>query len=323
MNHHLCLCCNRPILLTTMNISEEEIRLFYGSQEGNIMFSIFYTLIFFIAVPGNALALWTFFHEDSTSPSVVFLKQLSFADIFYILILPMRIVYHVTDSHWPFGSIACQLAGFLFYLNMYCSMYIMSFISVDRFLAVVLPIKSQSIRKAMYAKVGVGILWVTVIVSTFPTLLSKKNVTINSTDCHTLYLERASSTALVSTLVAFIIPLTTTVVSYIMILWKLRTVKQQSIKDKAKKIIILVMMNFLFAFVPYHVNRVIYIQSHSHGHLTAESYVSLRKANQITSAMTCVGGVLDPVMYFFMNHAYRKKLLQLCKKREGDQLSTW
>lgn len=307
------MCCNRPILSITMNISEEEI-FSLGSYQDNIMFSIFYALIFIIAVPGNALALWTFCHEGSTSPSVIFLKHLSLADIFYILILPMRIIYHVTDSHWPFGYIACKLAGFLFYLNMYCSIYIMSFISVDRFLAVVLPIKSQSVRKAMYANVAVSILWVIVIVSMFPTLLSKKDVSTNSTYiCQTLYLEGASSTALVSTVVAFTIPLSTTVVSYILILWKLRTVKQQPIKDKAKKIIILVMMNFLFAFVPYHVNRVIYIQSHSRGHMTAESYVSLRKANQITSALTCVSGVLDPVMCFFVNCAYREKLLQLCK----------
>lgn len=312
---YFCLCCNRLILSITMNISEEEIQLSYGSHQDNIMFSIFYTLIFVIAVPGNVLALWTFFHEGSTSPSVVFLRHLSLADLFYILILPMRIVYHVTDSHWPFGYIACKLAGFLFYLNMYCSMYIMSFISVDRFLAVVLPIKSQSIRKAMYANVAVSILWVIVIASMFPTLLSKKGVTINSSDiCHTIYLERASSTALISTVVAFTLPLTTIVVSYILILWKLRTVKQQPMKDKAKKIIILVMMNFLFAFVPYHVNRVIYIQSHSH--------VSLRKVNQITSALTCVSGVLDPVMYFFMNRVYREKLLLLCKKTQGDPISS-
>ncbi|XP_070784593.1 uracil nucleotide/cysteinyl leukotriene receptor [Enoplosus armatus] len=301
-----------------MNISEEKIQSFFGSDchQENIIFSTFYILIFIIAVPGNALALWAFFRQDSTSPSKVFLRHLSVADISYILILPMRIVYHLSDSHWPFGHVICQLAGFLFYLNMYCSLYLMSFISLDRFLAVVLPIKSQSVRKAMYAKVVVGILWVTVIVSVSPILFFKKNVNNNSTGiCNNLYLENLPSpTALVSTIVAFVIPLTTIVVSYILILLKLRTVKQQEerpVKDKAIKMIILIVMNFLFAFVPYHVSRVIYIESHSHGHMTAASQESLGRANRITSALTCVSGVLDPVMYFFLNHAYRDKLLQL------------
>lgn len=322
----LCLCCTRLILYTTtMNISEEEMGGFYGSgsHQENIIFSTFYILIFIIAVPGNILALWAFFHQDCTSPSKVFLRHLSVADLSYILILPMRIVYHLSDCHWPFGHVVCQLAGFLFYLNMYCSLYLMSFISLDRFLAVVLPIRSQSVRKVLYAKVAVGVLWVTVIVSMSPILFSKKNVTNSTGICSKLYLEKTSPTALVSTVVAFLIPLTTIVVSYILILLKLRAVKQQEerpVKDKAIKMIILIVMNFLFAFVPYHVSRVIYIQSHSHGDVTAASREALGKANRITSALTCVSGVLDPVMYFFLNRAYRDKLLQLfCKNRDNDQ----
>ncbi|KAM6908121.1 uracil nucleotide/cysteinyl leukotriene receptor [Lycodopsis pacificus] len=301
-----------------MNISEKEIPGFYGSDfhQENILFSAFYILIFITAVPGNALALWTFFRQESTSPFKVFLRHLSVADISYVLILPMRIVYHLSNGYWPFGHVLCQLAGFLFYLNMYCSLYLMSFISLDRFLAVVLPIKSHTVRKAMYAKIAVGILWVTVIVSMSPILFSKKNVTNNSTGiCNKLYLERASHTALVSTIVAFVIPLTTIVVCYILILLKLRAVKQRPVKDKAIRMTILVVMNFLFAFVPYHVNRVIYIGSHSDDHMTAARHDSLAIANRITSALTCVSGVLDPVMYFFLNHSYRDKMLQLFCKR--------
>lgn len=297
------------------------MKIFYESHQVNMIFSTFYILIFIIAVPGNALALWAFCHQDSTSPSKVFLRHLSVADISYILILPMRIVYHLSDSHWPLGHTVCQLAGFLFYLNMYCSLYLMSFISLDRFLAVVLPIKSQSVRKPVYAKIVVGILWGTVILSMSPILFSKKNVTVNSTGiCYKLYLEKTSSTALVSTVVAFVIPLTTIVVSYILILLKLRTVQQRAMKDKAIRMIVLIVMNFLIAFVPYHVSRVIYIQNYSHDHMTVPNCESLRRANRITSALTCVSGVLDPVMYFFLNRAYRDKLLQLfCKNRQDDQ----
>uniref|UniRef100_UPI0037E9923E LOW QUALITY PROTEIN: uracil nucleotide/cysteinyl leukotriene receptor n=1 Tax=Semicossyphus pulcher TaxID=241346 RepID=UPI0037E9923E len=304
-----------------MNITE--VGVYAGdSHQENIVFSTFYILIFIIAVPGNAVALWAFFKQDMTSPSKVFLRHLSVADISYVLILPMRIVYHLSGSRWPFGHVVCQLAGFLFYLNLYCSMYLMSFISLDRFLAVVLPLKSQSVRKAVYAKVVVGILWVIIILSMSPILFSKKNMTSNSTGiCTKLYLEKTSPRALASTIVAFVLPLTTIVVSYILILWKLRTVKQhveRPVKDKAINMIVLIVMNFLLAFLPYHVSRVIYITSLDH--TTAATSESLGRANWITSALTCVSGVLDPVLYFFLNRAYRDKLLRLfCRKREDDQ----
>lgn len=321
---YLYLCYNRLVLsITTMNVSEEGMQGFSASHHENIIFSTFYILVFIIAVPGNALALWAFFQQDSTSPTKVFLRHLSIADISYILILPMRIVYHLSDSRWPFGHVVCQLAGFLFYLNMYCSLYLMSFISLDRFLAVVLPLRSRSVRKVMYAKVVVGILWVTVIVSMSPILFSKKNTANSTGSCNKLYLEKTSPTALISTVVAFVIPLVTIVVSYILILLKLSALKQQEqrpVKNKAIKMIILIVMNFLFAFVPYHVSRVIYIQHHSHEFMTAASRESLGRANQITSALTCVSGILDPVMYFFLNRAYRDRLRHLfCKNMEDNQ----
>lgn len=301
-----------------MNITGDE---FLESHGGNIIFSIFYILIFIFAIPGNTLALWTFIHQESTSPSDIFLRHLSVADIFYILILPMRIVNHLSDGHWPFGHTVCKIAAFLFYLNMYCSLYLMSFISLDRFLAVVFPIKSLSVRKPLYAKVVAFILWVIVIICMSPTLISKSNVSTNSTaTCYELYLEKATSIALVSTLVAFAIPLTTIVASYVLILVKLRTVKQELVKDKAKTMIILIMINFLLAFLPYHVSRVLYITDHTQGHMTAARRVLLGRANHITSALTCVSAILDPVMYFFMNRMYREKLLKLLvKSRQGGQ----
>lgn len=295
-----------------MNITGDE---FLESHSGNMIFSIFYILIFIFAVPGNTLALWTFIHQESTSPSDIFLRHLSIADISYILILPLRIVYHLSDGHWPFGHTMCRITSFLFYLNMYCSLFLMSFISLDRFLAVVLPIKSQPVRKPSHAKVAVVILWVMVIVSMSPTLFSGRNLSTNSTDtCSKLYLEKVTPMALVSTLVAFAIPLATLVASYVLILMKLRMVKQELVKEKAKTMIILIMINFLFAFVPYHVSRVVYITYHTQGHMPG----LLGRANQITSALTCVSAILDPVMYFFMNCQYREKLHQLLVKSIQD-----
>ncbi|XP_062235796.1 uracil nucleotide/cysteinyl leukotriene receptor [Platichthys flesus] len=295
-----------------MNTSE----VFYSSDshQENIVFSVFYILVFVVAVPGNALALWAFFGQENASTARIFLRHLSVADMSYILILPMRIVYHLSDNHWPFGHVLCELSGFLFYLNMYSSLYLMSLISLDRCLAVVLPLKSRSVRKAKYARIAVGVLWVLVIVSMSPTLFSITKLTNSPGTCSKLYLEKTTPKALVSTIVAFAIPLTTVVVSYVLILLKLRTVTQRPVKDKAIKMIILIVTNFLLAFVPYHVSRVMYIVTPAAGRM------SLGKANRITSALTCVSGVLDPVMYFFLNQAYRDQLLRLfCKKRREDQ----
>uniref|UniRef100_A0A4W5KRS1 G protein-coupled receptor 17 n=1 Tax=Hucho hucho TaxID=62062 RepID=A0A4W5KRS1_9TELE len=290
-----------------------------GFHHENFLFASFYIVVFVVAVPGNTLALWVFCRQADTSPSKLFLKHLAIADVSYVLILPMRIVYHFADSRWPFGEVSCRLVGFLFYLNMYCSLYFMTCISLDRLLALVLPLKSRSLRKASYARVVVVILWVTVTVSMAPLLFSKKQTMIqvdNTTMvmCNQLYLEKTSPQALVSTMVAFIIPLVTIVVSYILILLKLKGIKQQEgsqIRDKAIRTIILIMVNFLVAFVPYHLNRFIYIERHTHSDMETASIEALALANRVTSALTCLSGALDPIMYFFLARTYQSILLQL------------
>lgn len=294
-----------------MNASQQF--LYRDSPQENIVLSVFYSVVFVIAVPGNTLALWTFTHQDSTSPADIFLRHLSVADIFYILILPVRVVYHLLGNHWPFGQALCRLTGFLFYLNMYCSIYLMSFISLDRFLAVVFPIRSQSVRKISYAKVGVAILWLALILLMSPALFVNQNGlnTNSSIMCSKLYLEESSFKSLVSTVVAFTVPFTTILFSYMAILWKLRVVKQRHVKEKAMKMAILIPTNFLLAFLPYHMCRFLYIVHHNHGLVSK----SLAAASRLTSALTCVSAILDPVIYFFLNRAYREKLLLTCKTR--------
>ncbi|KAM8881156.1 uracil nucleotide/cysteinyl leukotriene receptor [Synchiropus picturatus] len=299
-----------------MTNTEDQIQDLHAGPYENILYTTYYILVFIIALPGNVLALWAFFQRGTSSSSRVFLRHLSMADICYVLILPLRIVYHLLNCQWPFGNVLCQLSGFLFYLNIYSSMYLMSFISLDRLVAVLFATKSRVIRKAVYANAVVCVLWLLIIVSTSPMLFAGANISSNSTGtCGKLYLERPSQKALVSTVVAFVIPLATIVIAYILILVKLQSVrqhKQRGVKDKAVKLIVLVVIHFLFVFVPYHVSRVMYIRSAVDGNTTTvHRSSSIAKVNQVTSALMCHSGILDPVMYFFLNKVYRGKLLQL------------
>uniref|UniRef100_A0A673YAW2 G protein-coupled receptor 17 n=1 Tax=Salmo trutta TaxID=8032 RepID=A0A673YAW2_SALTR len=260
---------------TIMNYTEEEIHGLHtkASHRENIIFASFYILVFAVA-----------------SPSKLFLRHLAIADVSYVLILPMRVVYHLSDSQWPFGEVPCRLVGFLFYLNMYCSLYFMTCIGLDRLLALVLPLKSREMRKTAYARAVVVSLWVTVTVSMTPLLFSKDQTMTIQVDNTTVVM----------------------LVSYVLILLKLKGVKQQErpVGDKAIRMIILVMVNFLVAFVPYHVNHSIYIERHTHSDIGTASIKALALANQVTSALTCVSGVLDPIIYFFLARTYQSILLQ-------------
>ncbi|XP_053092232.1 uracil nucleotide/cysteinyl leukotriene receptor, partial [Pangasianodon hypophthalmus] len=140
---------------------------------------------------------------------------------------------------------------------------------------------------------------------------SGRNVTI----CNQLYLEKRSLKALVSTVVAFAVPLVSLTVAYILIYRKLRLMtfhQRTSVQSKAVRMILLTLATFIVAFVPYHVHRFLYIECHRHGKLSDFEIRSLAFGNRLTSALTCVSGIMDPVMYFFLARNYQKTLLHLC-----------
>lgn len=157
-----------------------------GSHEGNMFFATLYIIIFIVSVPCNVLALWVFFHSKSNSSSKVFLLNLAIADMCYVLVLPMRVIYHSSTSGWPLGEASCRLVGFLFFVNLYCSMYLITCIGLDRLFAINLPLKYQSLRKAKNAKVVCAILWALVTCSMVPVLFSPPNFFITSKEYNCL-----------------------------------------------------------------------------------------------------------------------------------------
>ncbi|XP_016057193.1 PREDICTED: uracil nucleotide/cysteinyl leukotriene receptor [Miniopterus natalensis] len=288
----------------------------------NVLFASFYLLNFLLAFVGNALALWLFIRDHrSGTPANVFLMHLAMADLSSVLVLPTRLVYHFSGSHWPFGEIPCRLTGFLFYLNMYASIYFLTCISADRFLAVVYPVKSLRLRRPLYAHLACAFLWVVVAVAMAPLLVSPQTVQTNHTViCLQLYREKASPHAPVSLAVAFTFPFVTTVTCYLLIIHSLRRGPrmEQRLKSKAVRTIALVLTIFLVCFVPYHAHRFFYLLR-SRGPASCAARRALALGNRVTSCLTSLNGALDPIMYFFVAEKFRNTLCGLlrCKQLSG------
>lgn len=286
----------------------------------NILFASFYLLDFILAFAGNALALWLFIRDHkSGTPANVFLMHLAVADLSCVLVLPTRLVYHFSGNHWPFGEIPCRLTGFLFYLNMYASIYFLTCISADRFLAIVHPVHSLKLRRPLYAHLACAFLWVVVAVAMAPLLVSPQTVqTDHTVVCLQLYREKASHHALVSLALAFTFPFVTTVTCYLLIIRSLRQGPrvEKRLKNKAVRMIAMVLAIFLVCFVPYHVHRSVYVLRHGGRGTSCAAQRALARGNRITSCLTSLNGALDPVMYFFVAEKFRDALCSLlCGRR--------
>lgn len=287
----------------------------------NTLFGCFYILVFFLALNGNSLALWIFSHQrGSSSPANIFLIHLAVADLSYVIILPLRATYHLAGGHWPFGEVPCRLAGFLFYVNMYASLYFLACVAGDRYLAVVHAVRSLKVRRARYAHIISFSLWALVTVSMAPLLVTHQTAEVDgATVCLQLYREKASRKALVSLAVAFTPPFLATLSFYLLIIYSLHRGSrlEPTLKLKALRTIGLVMLIYVVCFLPYHVSRATFILGYSRPGVSCQTRRGLSLANRLTSSLTCLNGAMDPLIYLFGAEKFRGTLLRLFCKDQG------
>ncbi|KAM9832379.1 uracil nucleotide/cysteinyl leukotriene receptor [Neosynchiropus ocellatus] len=293
----------------------------------NTLFGCFYILVFILALNGNGLALWIFSNQrGSSSPANVFLVHLAVADLCYVIILPLRATYHLTGGHWPFGEVPCRVAGFLFYVNMYASLYFLACVAGDRYLAVVHAVRSLKIRRSRYAHIISFCLWVLVTVSMAPLLVTHQTTEVNGvTVCLQLYREKASRKALISLAVAFTPPFLSTLSCYLLIIHSLHRGSrlEPRLKLRALRTIGLVMLIYVVCFLPYHLSRATFILGYSHPDVSCQTRHSLSLANRLTSSLTCLNGAMDPLIYLFGAEKFRGTLNRLlCKDKAGTSGAT-
>ncbi|KAJ7993390.1 hypothetical protein DPEC_G00271920 [Dallia pectoralis] len=288
----------------------------------NMVFGGYYILVFLLALNGNALALWVFSRQRGTSsPANVFLLHLAVADLSYVIILPLRATYHLTGGHWPFGEVPCRLAGFLFYVNMYASLYFLACVAGDRYLAVVHAVRSLKVRRARTAHIISFLLWALVIVSMAPLLVTRQTAEVEGmTVCLQLYREKASRMALVSLAVAFTPPFLSTLSCYLLIIHSLRRGSrlEPQLKLRALRTIGLVMLIYVVCFLPYHASRATFILGYARPDVSCQTRRGLSLANRLTSSLTCLNGALDPLVYLFGAEKFRGTVMRLfCGHKTG------
>lgn len=310
-----------PLPSLLQNQSAESCAAAEATAE-NALFGCFYILVFFLALNGNGLALWIFSHQrGASSPANVFLIHLAVADLSYVIILPLRATYHLTGGHWPFGEVPCRVAGFLFYVNMYASLYFLACVAGDRYLAVVHAVRSLKVRRARYAHVISFCLWALVAVSMAPLLVTHQTTDVDGTTvCLQLYREKASRNALVSLAVAFTPPFLATLSCYLLIIHSLNRGSrlEPALKLRALRTIGLVMLIYVVCFLPYHVSRATFILGYNHPDVSCQTRRGLSLANRLTSSLTCLNGAMDPLVYLFGAEKFRGTLTRLfCKDKAG------
>ncbi|URH26838.1 putative G-protein-coupled receptor [Fowlpox virus] len=99
-----------------------------------VSLSIVFTLVFLVGIIGNAVIIWFIGFKWTKTISTLLFINLALADSLFLIFIPVYTVYVLSNFHWYLGEFLCRVSSFFFTTNMYASMFLLTFISIDKYL---------------------------------------------------------------------------------------------------------------------------------------------------------------------------------------------
>lgn len=129
---------------------------------------------------GNILViLVVLLNSQMRSTTNILILNLSTADLLFVVFcIPFTAADYVMRI-WPFGEIWCKTVQYMIVVTVHTSIYTLVLMSLDRFLAVVYPIASRSIRTERHTFKTIIILWIIAVVTAIPVPFIYELVVIN------------------------------------------------------------------------------------------------------------------------------------------------
>lgn len=82
----------------------------------------------------------------------IYIFNLALADALVTTTMPFQSTVYLMNS-WPFGDVLCKIVISIDYYNMFTSIFTLTMMSVDRYIAVCHPVKALDFRTPMKAKI--------------------------------------------------------------------------------------------------------------------------------------------------------------------------
>uniref|UniRef100_A0A8C9F437 B2 bradykinin receptor n=1 Tax=Pavo cristatus TaxID=9049 RepID=A0A8C9F437_PAVCR len=283
----------------------------------------FLWIIFVLGTIENAFVLIVLcFHKSRCSVAEIYLANMAFADLMLVCSLPFWAINISNDFQWPFGLFLCKAVNTINYMNSYSSIYFLTLVSIDRYLALVKTMSLGRMRRTTCAKWNSFIIWMCALFICSPTMVFRNlqyfkeyNITACSLDYPNPYWHPANN-CLLNT-VGFMIPLCIITYCTTQITKALRSNKSQKLKliqteRKATLLVLAVFLLFVICWLPFQISTFIDTVCYLAGNLKC-----LEDINDIVTqlAIYCAfsNSCLNPVLYVIVGKHFQKKAVEFYK----------
>jgi len=266
-----------------------------------VVAAAFLGLSFLLGAPGNLLVIWIIWrYVKPRSHTILLILHLAAADLLVLITLPLWI--HSLLHSWVFGEALCKAITYTVTVSMYSSIFLITLMSVERFMAVCYPFAMMYSRTKTILDASLMAAWVLALALGIPVILTQRVVELDGGEQQCLVSEYSSVTQEVvslslQTIAGFVVPVSILSVCSCLVAAQLRAKNFQG-KNQVMVLITSVVVAFILCWLPYHINNIIELVCTIRG--TSEEGPCVPESAQfIAGALVFMSSSVNPVLYAF------------------------
>ncbi|NXX20232.1 OPRD protein, partial [Podargus strigoides] len=261
----------------------------------------------------------------------IYIFNLALADALATSTLPFQSAKYLMET-WPFGELLCKVVLSIDYYNMFTSIFTLTMMSVDRYVAVCHPVKALDFRTPAKAKIINVCIWVLSSLIGVPIMAMAQTTFIAATPPALIILSPTDGVVLCTLqfpdppiywdtvtkicvfIFAFMVPILVITICYGLMILRLKSVRLLSgSKEKDRnlrritRMVLVVVAAFIICWTPIHIFVIVW------------TLVDIDKKNPyvVASLHFCIAlgytnSSLNPVLYAFLDENFKRCFREFC-----------
>ncbi|KAF4100641.1 hypothetical protein G5714_018837 [Onychostoma macrolepis] len=293
---------------TTLSLhSNSKISMYHEKMTVDI---VFYTIIVLLGTTGNSLVIWVAGFRMKPTVTNVWLVNLAVADLIFCLTRAISLTKSIFFDYWPFGVFLCKFNGFFKYANMFCSVFLLAVISVDRALCVCHPVLTRERRTLCAARVvSVGV-WIVAVMFSSPYFVYRQVFPGKNNLSHCSFKEKGAEAGdnsakyvyyCIRFICGFLLPFLVILICYILAAVGIRRTRLSG-KSRPLRILAVLVCAFFLCWAPYHFIGLV--------KLVNKDNKAVKEGWTMASHLAYFNSCINPVLYFCMGLDVRRRCNQ-------------
>ncbi|XP_064789473.1 delta-type opioid receptor-like [Oncorhynchus masou masou] len=288
-----------------------------------IIITTLYSIVCVLGLVGNVLVMYVIIRYTKMKTATnIYIFNLALADALATSTLPFQSVNFLMGT-WPFGDVLCKIVISIDYYNMFTSIFTLTTMSIDRYIAVCHPVKALDFRTPRNAKIVNVCNWILSSAIGLPVMFTAlTTVTDNGKydrfiDCTLIFPHPSwyweNLLKICVFIFAFIIPVLIITVCYGLMILRLKSVRMLSgSKEKDRnlrritRMVLVVVAVFIICWTPIHIYVII------------KALINI--PNSLLQSVTwhfCIAlgytnSCLNPVLYAFLDENFKRCFREFC-----------